>query len=714
MINCNSFYAVFGVHDRGKRRGMEKDRDDNKKKKRIIAVIIGAILIIGIIIGLIIFRNTITAVTMRIQRLVGSVNLYADGQEQTLREQMRLGAGQTITTGSQSLIMVSLDETKLLTMEENSSADIKTKGRKLEFDLTEGNLFFNVTEKLGANESFDVNTTTMVCGIRGTSAFVGKDETKHEMLMVTDGTVHVTAKNPVTLEETEADVSSGQMVTIYLDEEAEGNATVSLRMRTFREEDLPAFVLDSMAKSTPLMEKVTGATGFSSEKITALAEVFSKKGVSMYGQAVGELQATGITDSIPFMGVAEWEFVKIANMAADIAGDDLDLEIEIIKGYLNGRDTVVSKYDEETTERLMEEYASSVEKVIIQVREAGMASVDIIGTTAFVMSSLNDAISSMSSSDLSADDVADVISETAVIFTNAIEAAKNDGKEIYSEIMTIGTSLTGTIADEISRGSGKERIMIAFYGTGEDDDTSDEEKKDEEEEKPEENSGDDKEKKTDEETSTGRKTGNKASGNSGRQSGGGSNSANPAGISQEEIMAQLAAMAAANAAPTPTPVPEWVSSSQNSQSSEDPYADDGDSEDGEESTEIMQILFSRDFVSSGKVNLIMGQVNGDIFLNDGNNTKVTYDAPYSSIVIHGAISVKLPLSFSGGNPSPPNVTDLSQIDWETSARGLIVRDSAGNAVIKNYDGTFTVYSIRDRSTEKIKFIPQLSMWLNTI
>lgn len=696
---------------------MEKERDDNKKKKRIIAIIVGALLIAGIIVGLLFYRNKITAVTMRIQRLVGSVNLFSDGQEQTLREQMRLGAGQTVTTGAQSLIMVSLDETKLLTMEENSRADIKTKGRKLEFDLIEGNLFFNVTEKLGANESFDVNTTTMICGIRGTSAFVGKDETKHEVLMVTDGTVHVTAKNPVTLEETEADVTSGQMVTIYLDEEAEGNATVSLRIRTFREEDLPAFVLDSIAKSNPLMERVTAATGFSAEKIKALAEVFSKKGVSMYGQAAGELQAAGIGDSIPFVGVVEWELVKIANMAVDIAGDDLDLEIEIIKGYLNGRDTVVSDYDEETTEKVMDDYSVAVETVIRQVQEAGLSAADMIGTTASVMSTLNDSIGSMTSADLPADEVIDVISTSANVFVDVIETAKNMGDRIYTNVVSAGTRITETVAAEISRGSNGEKIVIAITNSGEDNDTSVEEVKDEEEEKSEED-GEDKEKekenKTDGDSSKGNSSGNKSSGNSGNKSSRGSDNANTTVISQEELMAQLAAMAAASATPTPTPVPGWVSSSQNPQPVEDENDDEDSSEEREGKTEIGQILFSRDYVSAATVSLKMGQVNGEITLNDGKNTKVTYNKPYSTIVIHGDTSIKLPLNFTGGNPTPPSVKSLSTIDWENSAKGLIVMDSVGNVVIKNYDGSFTVYNCSDKSVHRLLYFGQLSAWLDMI
>ena len=80
--------------------------------------------------------GSIKAISMRLQRLVGTVALYDDkGKEQVLKEQMRLTSGQRIETMSRSLVMVSLDDTKLITLEENSKADIQGNGKKLVFNL---------------------------------------------------------------------------------------------------------------------------------------------------------------------------------------------------------------------------------------------------------------------------------------------------------------------------------------------------------------------------------------------------------------------------------------------------------------------------------------------------------------------------------------------------------------------------------------------------
>ncbi len=308
--------------------------DDGKKKKILIAVIIAVILVvIGIVVALFLNNKAVTAVTMRIQRLVGSVTLSVDGKDKAIREEMRLGAGQTVATGNESLLMVSLDETKLMTMEQNSEADIITHGKQLEFNLKEGSLFFNITEKLNEND-LKINTSTMVCGIRGTSAYIGRDALGHEVVMVTDGVLKIKAINPVTHEEMEVEVHAGQMITIYLNEEAEGDKTISIKQAYFKEEDLPPVALDAMAKDNDLLQKVVEDTGFSGDKILALAELSSVEGDSMYGQAREKFLETGKTDSIPLMGMRAIDFTAAAKEALKISEGDVELEISILQGYV--------------------------------------------------------------------------------------------------------------------------------------------------------------------------------------------------------------------------------------------------------------------------------------------------------------------------------------------------------------------------------------------
>ncbi len=447
---------------------------DNKKKKRIIAIIIAAVLLVAAVIGFFIYNSAITAVTMRIQRLVGTVNLYnEEGNEQSLREKMRLGAGQTVTTAGESLIMVSLDDTKLMTMEETSKAEIKTRGKKLLFNLLEGNLFFNVTEKLADNESFDVNTTTMVCGIRGTSAYVGRDSTSHEVLMVTDGLVHVVATNPVTKETTEVDVPAGQMITIYLDEEAEGDKTISIVMQSFKEEDLPAMALDTIRKSPELMNRVAKATGFSTKKLTTLAELSSTLGTSMYGSAADSLKASGIEDAIPFMGDRSHQMVSSANSAVNIARDDLPLEVAIIQGYRDVMDVgTEAGYDKDNLASLMDGSRSCMEETFILIDKAGLRSIERINVATRISNTLKVSAGRMSRSRLTATEIGEVLEAEKKLFTDAVKESAGSstdgskGSDVLASLDGISDHITGTVDEEMDKQSNGDETVIALLGSG--------------------------------------------------------------------------------------------------------------------------------------------------------------------------------------------------------------------------------------------------------
>lgn len=451
-------------------------QDDNKKKKKRMAIIIAAIILIAAVIGIFFYTNAITAVTMRIQRLVGTVNLYDEaGDEQSLREKMRLGAGQTVTTAGESLIMVSLDDTKLMTMEESSRAEIKARGKKLLFNLLEGNLFFNVTEKLKDNESFDVQTSTMICGIRGTSAYVGRDSTSHEILMVTDGLVHVIATNPVTKETTEVDVPAGQMITIYLDDEAEGDKTISIVMRSFVEEDLPALALDTMRKNKALMERVAKATGFSTKKLSTLADLSSTKGVSMYGAAADDFKSEGVDDAIPFMGYRASEMVSSANSALGIAKDDLPLEVAIIQGYRDVMDVGTSNgYDRENLGELMKGSRGVMERTFIRAGRAGLKSVDRINVAVKVSETMRVSAGRMAAAKLSTKEIGDVMDATAQLFEEAVDnGAKGStdgskGADVLASIDRMSEHVTGTVDEEMDKSSNGDETVIALLGSGKD------------------------------------------------------------------------------------------------------------------------------------------------------------------------------------------------------------------------------------------------------
>ena len=242
----------------------------NKKKKKssVLKIVAAAYLLIAAAAALILwFSGRYFASTMRLERMEGTVRLEDEkGKEQETAGGMRFRSGNTLRTGSSSLASISLDRSKLITLDEKSRADFLKRWRYLELKLTEGRLFFDVSKPLSEKEQFDIRTSTMAMGIRGTSGYVTVDENGRESLTVTDGTVHVTGRNPVTGEVKEEDVSAGQTITVYLFNDRKADS-IEFRLTETAEKDLPRFTLRLLAEDDRLMERVCADTGWSPELI---------------------------------------------------------------------------------------------------------------------------------------------------------------------------------------------------------------------------------------------------------------------------------------------------------------------------------------------------------------------------------------------------------------------------------------------------------------
>ena len=185
------------------------------------------------------------ATTMRLEKTEGTVRLTnQNGKKRTLKEDIRFTNGDVLRTREESYAGVSLDDTKAVMLDEESRAEFY-QGKDedwIEIDLVEGELFFNVEEKLSEDEEFEIHTSTMVMGIRGTSGHVRTQESGEDTLTVTDGTVHVTAAVPDSEDTMETDVSAGsQLRVIPADIAPSGHIEMEVRwpsgpfrrMRTF-------------------------------------------------------------------------------------------------------------------------------------------------------------------------------------------------------------------------------------------------------------------------------------------------------------------------------------------------------------------------------------------------------------------------------------------------------------------------------------------------
>ena len=107
-----------------------------------------AVAAVGITIFLI-NRNMILATTMRLLKVEGTVNIEdASGTVKPVIDNIRFQSGDTLSTGADGLASIGLDDTKIVTLENDSRAEFYKNNKQLELQLTKGALFFEVTEKL--------------------------------------------------------------------------------------------------------------------------------------------------------------------------------------------------------------------------------------------------------------------------------------------------------------------------------------------------------------------------------------------------------------------------------------------------------------------------------------------------------------------------------------------------------------------------------------
>lgn len=211
-----------------------------------------------------------TANVMRLLRSEGTVSIEdSKGNTKPVMENLRFQSGDALVTGSDGLASVGLDDTKIITLQNNSRSEFVKNGKQLELKLTKGAVFFNVTEKLRSDEKFEIKTSTMTAGIRGTSGIVyyDADDGNRESLMVTDGVVEVSATNPKDNVTRSVKVEGGKIVKVYFYENDTKHDSVEFELNEITEADLSKFMLDWLADDEALLGRICEFTGWDMDKL---------------------------------------------------------------------------------------------------------------------------------------------------------------------------------------------------------------------------------------------------------------------------------------------------------------------------------------------------------------------------------------------------------------------------------------------------------------
>ncbi len=252
--------------------GEENKRRITLSKKQIIIITTAAAVVIvaSVLIWLFSGNGPIRATTMKLLRMEGTVTLEENGEKKTVKENLRFKSGDAISTEVKSLVSVGLDDTKIVTLDEESRAEFEKAGKALELKLTDGQLFFNVMEKLDADASFNIRTSDMVVGIRGTSGVYTIDEYGRPALFLTDGVVEITATNPETGESKTITLQPGTRVSVYYYSDRPMGQTVEFYETEMTPDMLPDFAVTQIYSDEDLINRVTQDTGWTVTDISKL------------------------------------------------------------------------------------------------------------------------------------------------------------------------------------------------------------------------------------------------------------------------------------------------------------------------------------------------------------------------------------------------------------------------------------------------------------
>ena len=197
---------------------------------------------------------------MRLVRTEGTVTLTEeDATPIPVRQDMRLFSGNVISTEEASRAGISLDEAKAVTLGALSQADIYQDGRKLVMGLQRGELYFSVSKPLDEDESFEINTSTMTMGIRGTAGYVSAEDDSRFSVILTCGKAELSAS-----EEFSASLLPGIVYTV----EVAGDE-VHMESAKLTVETIPELLAEELARDAYALERTIAEADLDEDALRA-------------------------------------------------------------------------------------------------------------------------------------------------------------------------------------------------------------------------------------------------------------------------------------------------------------------------------------------------------------------------------------------------------------------------------------------------------------
>ncbi len=217
---------------------------------RLLSVVLTGLLVVSTV-GLSACGNKkMTAIVMRLMKSEGQVVLTDEKDaEKSMLENMNLYSGYHLKTGSDGEVKINMDDTRLVTLANNSLLGFEKENKAMRLALEEGEMFFNVTEKLSEDESLDLESSTMIVGIRGTFGTL----TPNEVTLIF-GHIDLKIKNPETGIEDKLELNSGEKLVVKESAVEDGKWTYAIDK--VEPKDLSPLAKEEIASDGNLAQKV--------------------------------------------------------------------------------------------------------------------------------------------------------------------------------------------------------------------------------------------------------------------------------------------------------------------------------------------------------------------------------------------------------------------------------------------------------------------------
>lgn len=202
------------------------------------------------------------AASVKVLKSDGTVQVRnSSGRVLSLVEGMKLYNGYQVVTEEKSYAYMSLDDSKLATLDAVSDMHLERKGGDLALMLNSGKLFFDVSAKLGDEETMNIHTANVSLGVRGTSGLVWVIDSKHTRVYLFDGQIDASVTNQINEQKKEIRMTPGMTADFYIYDMDRAGDKCEIVVRGYEEGEIPGFVLREMKKNPALVERILNSGG---------------------------------------------------------------------------------------------------------------------------------------------------------------------------------------------------------------------------------------------------------------------------------------------------------------------------------------------------------------------------------------------------------------------------------------------------------------------